>query len=335
MVWIKLLFCLVIILFAGIKLTRYGDAIAEKTGLGRIWIGLLLLALITSMPEMVTGISAVALVKVPDLAIGNFLGSCIFNLSIFAVLDAIYRPAPVLSKMSRSHTIPAVLGIMLIALVTMSILAGEVLSGLSLGWVGLPSIIILLLYLVSIRQIFYSQHRKKTGTGQQPAKLRYGELSNKTVYIRFTIAALAIIGTGIWLAFIGDEIAATYNWSSSFVGSLFIAITTSMPELVVTITAVRIGVIDMAAANILGANMLNMANIFIADVFYSQGPILSLVSSEHLITAVAAIAMTMLVIIGLRFRQKRKTFRFISWYGAALIVIYIISSYAIYNAGSG
>ena len=137
------------------------------------------------------------------------------------------------------------------------------------------------------------------------------------------------------MAFIGDEIAATYNWSSSFVGSLFIAITTSMPELVVTITAVRIGVIDMAAANILGANMLNMANIFIADVFYSQGPILSLVSSEHLITAVAAIAMTMLVIIGLRFRQKRKTFRFISWYGAALIVIYIISSYAIYNAGSG
>ena len=75
MVWIKFLLCLIIILLAGTKLARYGDAIAEKTGLGRIWIGLVLLAVITSMPEMVTGISAAALLKLPDLAIGDFYGT--------------------------------------------------------------------------------------------------------------------------------------------------------------------------------------------------------------------------------------------------------------------
>jgi cation:H+ antiporter len=167
------------------------------------------------------------------------------------------------------------------------------------------------------------------------APLQYGKLGNKTTYFRFSLAALAIIGAGIWLAFIGDEISTTYSLSTSFVGSLFLAITTSMPELAVAIAAVRLGAIDMALADILGANMLNMANIFTTDLFYTSGPILSSVSSEHLITAVMAIAMTILVIIGLRFRQEQKTFRFISWYAVALIVLYLLGSYLLFSAGTG
>ena len=91
MVWLKFILCVVIILFSGTKLARYGDAIAEKTGLGRIWVGLVLLALITSMPELVTGVSSVALVGLPDLGLGTLLGSCIFNLSIIALLDIMCR----------------------------------------------------------------------------------------------------------------------------------------------------------------------------------------------------------------------------------------------------
>ena len=89
MVWLKFILCLVIILFAGTKAARYADIVAEKTGLGRIWIGLVLLAFITSIPELTTGISAVALVKVPDLAMGTLMGSCLFNLLILALLDVI------------------------------------------------------------------------------------------------------------------------------------------------------------------------------------------------------------------------------------------------------
>ena len=332
MVWVKFLFCLIVILFAGTKLARYGDAIAEKTGLGRIWIGLVLLAFITSMPELVTGISAAALVKLPDLALGDFFGSCLFNLSILAVLDIISRPAPLLNKASPRHLLTAGLGILLISLAAISILAGESLSGIALAWVGVPSIILFLLYLGGVRWIFpYERSHQPQPVTTTPSK--YGEIDRKTTYFRFILAALAIIGAGIWLAFIGDEIAATYSLSASFVGSLFLAITTSMPELAVTIAAVRLGAIDMALADILGANMLNMANIFTTDLFYTSGPILSVVSSEHLITAVMAIAMTILVIIGLRFRQERKTFRFISWYGVVLILLYLIGSYLLFSAG--
>jgi cation:H+ antiporter len=334
LVWLKFLFCLVVILFAGTKLARYGDAIAEKTGLGRIWIGLVLIALITSMPELVTGISSAALVKLPDLALGDFLGSCLFNLSILAVLDIIYRPAPLLNKASPRHLLMAGFVILLISLAAISILFGEALSGLALAWVGVPSLILFLLYLGGIRwMFFYERSHQPQTVATTPSQ--YGELDRKTTYFRFSLAALAIIGAGIWLAFIGDEISTTYSLSTTFVGSLFLAITTSMPELAVTIAAVRLGAIDMALADILGANLLNIANIFTTDLFYTSGPILSSVSSEHLITAVMAIAMAILVIVGLRFRQERKTFRFISWYGVALIVLYLLGSYLLFSAGTG
>jgi cation:H+ antiporter len=246
----------------------------------------------------------------------------------------IYRPAPVLSHASRRNILPASLGIVLIALAGISILAGEWLVDVSLWWVGAPSILIFLFYLFFARRMFLYENRQNIAVQPPKPDNKYDGISIKTVYTRFAIAALAIIGAGIWLAFIGNEISETYNLSSSFVGSLFLAINTSMPELVVAITAVRIGAIDMAVANILGANMLNMANIFIADVSYNRGPILSSVSSDHLITALGAIVMTLMLIIALRFPGQRKLFRFISWYGAAFIAIYLGVSFFIYLSGS-
>jgi cation:H+ antiporter len=332
LVWLKFLSSLLIILFAGTKLARYGDAIGEKTGLGRVWIGLVLLAAVTTMPELVTGVTAVTLVEKPDLALGNFLGSCIFNLAIIAVLDMLYRSAPLLSRAKTRHLLPAGMGILLILLIVGSILTGDTFFGLALGWVGISSIIIFIGYLLAIRHMFRSE-RYHQPQPIEPVSLSYEELDNKTVYLRFTLVALAIISAGIWLAFIGSEIATTYSWSASFVGSLFLAFATSMPELVVAIAAIRLGAIDMAVAGILGANMLNLANLFIVDIFYRQGPILSSVENDHLITAVVAMLMTLVVIGGIRFRQKQKTFRFISWYAVALIGLYLLGFYRLFSSG--
>jgi len=125
LVWLKFLLCVAIILFAGTKLARYGDAIAEKTGLGRMWIGLLFLAIITSMPEMATGISAAALVKLPDLTFGTIFGSCLFNLTILALLDVMHRRTPILSKVRPVHMLSAGIGLLLVAIAALSILGGE------------------------------------------------------------------------------------------------------------------------------------------------------------------------------------------------------------------
>ena len=333
MVWLKFVLCLAIILFAGTKLARYGDAIAEKTGLGRIWIGLLLLAAITSMPELVTGVSSVALLSppVPDLALGTLFGSCALNLVILALLDILYRHAPLLSQASSRHMVSAGWGILFIAIAAGGILAGGNFFDIALGWVGIPSIAIFILYLVWMRQMFrYERSHQALAASPQ-----YGEISRTKVYLGFTLASMAVIAAGIWLSFIGDELAGVTGWNASFVGSLFLAITTSTPELVVCIAALRLGAIDMAIADILGSNMFNLALIAPVDLAYSQGAFLSSVSSNHLITAAVVVVMNLIVILGLRFRQKRKTFRIISWHALALIGLYIFAAYAIFRSGIG
>ncbi len=331
MVWLKFLFCVIVILIAGVKLARYGDAIAEKTGLGGMWIGLVLLAFVTSLPELVTGISSAVLVKIPDLAMGTLLGSCSFNILILVVLDIITRRAPILSKASRSNIMPGIFGIVLIGVAVVTVISGKGFSGLGLGWLGLSSIIIIIIYLLGIRQMFNSEKKKLTATEAQ--FLQYGHISVKEVYLNFSLAAAAIIGAGIWLAFVGDEIAVTTGWDTSFVGSLFLALTTSLPELAVTIAAVRIGATDMAVADLMGANMINIAKIFIIDLVYVEAPFLSKVSGVHCTTGLFAIGMTVVAILALVFRARRKTFIIFSWYTPLLVGLYIAGTYLLFTSG--
>jgi len=333
LIWFKFVLCLAIIFFAGTRLARYGDAIAEKAGIGRIWIGLVLLAAITSMPELVTGVSSVALVASPDLALGTLLGSCSLNLAILALLDILHRHTPVLSKAGSIHMLSAGWGILLVAIAGASILAGERFSGVALGWVGIPSIVILAIYLVGMWRMFrYERSQQLT---VEAAAEKYNGISTRTVYLRFALAAAAVIAAGVWLSFIGDGIAETTGWDATFVGSLFLAITTSMPELVVSVAALRLGAVDMAIADILGSNMFNIAIIAPVDLFYTQGAILSSISRSHLITVAVVAVMSLLIITGLRFRQKRKTFIFVSWYALALIGLYAFGAYALFNSSVG
>jgi len=334
LVWLKFVLCLVIILFAGTKAVRYGDAIAEKTGLGRIWIGLLLLAALTSMPELVTGVSAAALVGSSDLAVGTLFGSCAINLAILALLDILHRRTPILSEASSEHMLSAGWGILLIAIAAGGIFAGQRFSGLGLGWMGLPSIIIFIVYLVALWQIFRFE-RSHQPSSPQASSAQYEGISARTVYLRFTLAAIAVIGAGIWLSFIGDEIALVTGWSASFVGSLFLAISSSAPELVVSIAALRLGAPDMAIADILGSNMFNIAIVAPVDLAYRRGPVLSLASSSHLATAATVVAMSLLVIAGIKFQQKRKTFAVVSWYAVGLIALYILGAYLLFTWSAG
>ena len=333
MVWLKFLLCLAIILVSGTRLSRYGDAIAEKTGLGRIWVGLILIAAITSMPELVTGVSSAAWVHSPDLALGMLFGSNMLNLLIIALLDILYHPTPILSKVSPIHMASAGIGILLIAIAGGAIFAGARISGLAIGWFGVPAIIIFLVYLGGVRWMFHLERSHRL-EAVPAGPLRYEEISKRTTYLKFAVAAAAIIGAGIWLSFIGDEIAQVTGWGTTFVGSLFLAITTALPEVVVAIAALRLGAIDMAVACMMGSNMFNMAIIAPVDLAYSQGPILSslLQGGQLLITALVVIAMSALVIAGLHFRPRRKTFAVISWYGLGLIGLYLFGAYALFTS---
>ena len=343
MVWIKFLLCIIIILFAGTKTTRYADVIADKTGLGRIWIGMLLLGIITSMPELITGISSVTLVGdegAPDLGVGTLLGSCIFNLCVIAIIDIMNRKTPVLNFASLRHYSSAIIGVIILGIIALSTGFSDSIGRLSLGWVGVPGIVIFVIYIAGAWWIFTSERNfqlsltpafpEETGEVIPDEPVESHEI--KWLWPKFILGALVIVATGIWLSYVGDEIAGVTGLDSSFVGSIFLAVSTSMPELIVAISAFRLGAIDLAVADIFGANMLDVTYIFILDVLYSKGLLMSSVSGSHTISAVIAIAMTGTVLMGIKFQRERKLFGIISWYALVLLALYISGAYMLFSS---
>ena len=332
LVWVKFLVCVVLILFFGTKLARYGDVIAEKTGLSGIWVGLLLLAIVTSLPEIITGISAVTVINAPDLAVGTIFGSNALNLFIIALLDITYRRGPLLTKASKEHKLSAGLGILLIVFAGASIfLSTRVWEG-GICWLGIYSMVLVILYLLGSRWIF---KREQTSPSVETVSLRYKNISSRRAYLGFGIAAIAIIGVGTWLAMVGDEIAVVTGLGTTFVGSLFLAITTSLPELVVCFAALRIGAVDMAIADVLGSNMFNIGiGVASFDLFYGSASIFSAASQTHIITTATVVLMSLIVIAGLIFRTKRKTLIAMSWYAPVLLGVYATGAYFIFRMGS-
>jgi cation:H+ antiporter len=120
------------------------------------------------------------------------------------------------------------------------------------------------------------------------------------------------------------------GWRTTFVGTLFIAGATSLPELVVTISALRIGAVDMAIANLLGSNLFDILVLAIDDLAYLRGPLLSVASPTHAVTAFAAAVMSGIVIVALLYRPSTRIRGTIGWVSLSLLIVYLLSSYAIY-----
>ncbi len=337
MVWIQFAICLAVIIVAGTKLAKYGELIAEKTGLGRVWIGVVLLATITSLPELATGISSVTFVGEPDLTMGDLFGACLVNLAIIAVIDLVYTRGPVLHYLGNEIVLAAVLSIMLIAAAATSLYLAQNLPTVALfGRLGIYSLVLFCLFLLAQYMIFRFQSAKGKETQEnEVVSTNRHVMSLKRVVTFFVVAAMATLGAGTWLAVIGDQISEATGLSTSFVGTLFLAICTTAPEIVVSVSAARLGALEMAVGNVVGSNLFNIGVIiFIDDLFYSTGPILQGVDVEHVITALFAILMSGIVIIGIVFRPR---FWLRIWVGvdtAALAVIYLGAIVTLYLLSS-
>ena len=202
------------------------------------------------------------------------------------------------------------------------------------GWVSLPSLLILAGYFAVIYLMFRVETDQRLL--ETEAELVYGHESTKRVWIKFVVASAAVVGTGVWLALVGDQIATTYPaMSASFVGSLFLAVCTSLPELVVAIAAVRIGAVDMAIADILGANLLDVGHTFTIDIVSTGGTIQSMLSRINLVSLGIAFLMTAVLMLGLIFRPRRKLFGILGWYSPVLLLLYLASAYLLFRGGIG
>jgi cation:H+ antiporter len=287
------------IVFAGVFLTRFADAIADITGWGRLLVGSVLLAGATSLPELSVDINAIRIGQ-PNLAAGDLLGSCLCNLLILAVLDmSRYSKGRMFSAFAAAHALSGMMTINLCAIAVLAILTRSR-AQLPFG-IGIGSLVILAVYVAGIRLVFYDQRmaaRPDTpGPDQAVLMPAHPKMSLTKAVAGFSAAALVILFVGSPLASAANELAARSGLGNTFVGTTLVAMITSLPELVASIAALRLGAYDLAIGNVFGSNSFNIALLAMLD-FIQPGSLFSVVAPAHAITGVAVILVTAVAIAG-------------------------------------
>ncbi|GKW47505.1 MULTISPECIES: sodium:calcium antiporter [unclassified Planococcus (in: firmicutes)] len=330
MVFVYFVLAAIVTVIASIKLSQYADVISEKTAMGGMMVGTLLLAGATSLPEVSTSFSAAAIGNA-DIAVGNMIGSNLFNLFILASFDFLLRRRRILERASKDHLYTAFLGLLLTVLVILSLWLRIDISFLG---IGLDALIIAIAYIVGMVVINKLQSQdasiEEAAVSEQEPNNPSGDLSAKAAVIRFILAALVVLGTGTALSITGDEIAVITGIGSSFIGSFLIAATTSLPEAISVFVALRLNNVNMAVGAILGSNIFNMIILAISDPVYTAGPILSAVSGAHMIIALGVLAMSLLTIYALT-QKKTLSSTVYSVPSILMVIIYFVATFLNFN----
>jgi cation:H+ antiporter len=328
--WAQFVGASAVIVFAGSRLTRYADILSDKLKLGHVFVGMIFLGWITSLPELVLSLGSTLAVGQPDLAIGNVLGSCLFNLLILVIADVIVIGGLIFTRTNPKSAITGLASLSMLLLATGGLVLGMI-RGVPVGIespfglpLGLFSWLIVLFYISST--VFLYRYDKKSGVSVgEPVPTRYETVNMVYVGIASLAATVGIVGAGLWMSYLGDEIADKYVMTHSFVGTLFFAVVSSLPELTTTIASARLGFVDMCLGNIFGSNIFNIMIIAVSDIAYTESSIYSSPHTQgraHLWVAIFAFAATVAVIWGVRRRTSRLLWR-ITWISLVVFLCYI------------
>lgn len=322
-VWLQFFLISGAIAVSGTQLSKFADVLAEKTGMGRTWLGLVVLAAVTSLPEMSNGVSAVLWVKVPDIAVGDLLGSCVFNLLILAIVDLLHPPGPVLTVAHRGHILAGSFGVVMLGVAVMGVMAPKPFVYITLAHVGFSAPVLLLCYLLAMRSVFRYQRRERAAyLAEHEEKLLYGHITLNTAALKFGLNAAVVMAAGVFMPRVAASLAQLMGWQQSMVGTIFVAAATSLPELVVTMAALRLGAVDLAVGNLFGSNLVNLALLGLMELLYLQGPMLEMVSRQHAGTGVMAMVMTGIAMAEMVYRPQKKALRWMSIGAFALAFLY-------------
>lgn len=325
MVFIYFIIAAIATVYVSMKLSEYADVISEKTAMGGLMVGTLLLAGATSLPEVSTSFSAAAIGNA-DIAVGNMIGSNLFNLFILAAFDFILRKRRMMQQAERDHLYTSALGILLTILV---ILALTLRLEYAILGIGIDAIIIAIVYVVGMVVI---SKLPKLGVPEgieiveREPNNPSGDLSPKGAIVRFIIAAVLILAAGTALSITGDEIAVITGIGSSFIGSFLIAAATSLPEAISVYAALRLRNVNLAIGAILGSNIFNMIILAISDPVYREGAILANVSGANMIVAIGVLIMSVLMFYHI-FRKRAESTVSYAWIPAVIIVLYFAVTY--------
>lgn len=254
MVYVAFILLATAVVFLSIKLSKYVDLLDKTTNVSGAFIGGVLLAAVTSLPELFTSLSAVLFLKQNNLVTGNILGSNVFNLAALGICLVIMFRGFSNSKISKHYVFTILACLCVYGLISVAIF---VKNTPKLGFVNIVSPFIFVIYVVSL---FI------TPKTEEPEEKTESPLSKKQLLLRFIAAAVLLVAVSIVITYVSDSIAEKLELGKTFAGALLLGLTTSLPELVSTVSLCKRGNFNAATGNILGSNIFNFLILFIADL---------------------------------------------------------------------
>jgi cation:H+ antiporter len=330
MVWLQFFVSALVVVAAANYLAKYGDVIAVRTKLGGLFVGTIFLAAATSLPELLASINAFQ-AGYPNLAAGNFFGSNMVNMVLLAMVDLLYFQVPLMRRIALNHALTAGLTIVLMLIAVTSMVADV---GITIGWVGLDSILIIVAYFVGLRVIQQGSRgalatavTPEVAPGPNFPTLRRG-------LVGFVVAALVLVAIVPQLVAASTGIAELTGLGTGFVGTALLAIVTSLPELIAALAAMRINAFDLAVGNLFGSSVFNMFAMALADFFYLDGRFLGDIDPNFVLVGLLGLLLTAMAMMGTLARVERR-FLFIELDSAAIVVVYLLGMLLLFVRGVG
>lgn len=289
-----------VVIRSGLALSKAGDLLADQTGLGRLWVGTVFLAIATSLPELVTNLSAVGL-DAPALAGGNILGANMINVVVLAALVSLF-PAVAVRRMGRDQRWLVATALALTGVVTVLVALGG--PG-NLGPVSLGTVIILGGYAAGMAAVYRTRSLEEGSPAEVGGSPERKPQLLRRAWFRFGLAAAGVLVAAPLLAASADRLADILGVSGSFMGVLAVALVTTMPETSVTFGALRLGSGEMALGNVYGSCAFNVAILGLADLLYPK-PIFHALDRSHVAAGLGALLLMALGVVFLSLRARRR-----------------------------
>jgi cation:H+ antiporter len=288
----------VLVMFCGAKLAVYGDALATLTGWGRLFVGSLLVALATSLPELSTNISAVQLDPPnPELAVGNVFGANMLNMFTLSAVALAFGGKRFLVQVAPEQ---GYLIVVAVVLTGAAILFGAIQWGANVGEVGISSVILIVLFVAGMWWVYKNRPAAADEAEEDPG------MTLGKAWGMFGLVSLGVVIAGFFLAWSTDEIAGITGIASSTLGILLVSLVTTMPEASSTIAAARIGAMDLGVAGLYGSCAFNVTIMFYADPFFREGVLNNNTETAHFVAGGVAVGLMVagLVLVLARNRVK-------------------------------
>jgi cation:H+ antiporter len=316
-----------VIAFAGLWLARIADILAHRSRLGEAVMGAVFLGATTSLSGMATSFSA-ATAGHADLAVSNALGGIAAQIAFLAIADIAYPKANL--EHAAASQANLVQGALLVALLAVPLIAMTT-PDVTVLAVHPASLVIVLGFAFGVRLIARAAHtpmwhprqtsETRSTTRRPPDLDRWKDHSTPMLWVRFAVLAGLVALAGYTIARSGAAVSAQTGLSETGVGGVFTAVTTSLPELVTAVAAVRRGALILAVSDILGGNCFDVILLTISDIGFRSGSLYHAFTDRHVMIVGLATMLTAILLLGL-LRRERHGIANIGFESVLVLVIY-------------